>query len=538
MQRNTTAKQSTVPSPKASSLNRGMSDATFKWILILPATIAVIALLIFPFLFTFVASFTDWHLFNLNAPINFVGFKMWASVLTSSYIHTTTWNTIYFVGLALPLQFLLGLMVALALNAATFGRTFFRVFFLMPLMFNPIAVVFLIGKLMLQEDIGPINDVLMGLGFPRIMWLSNPAMAKITIVLVDVWQHTAFMILMFLAGLQSLPQEPFEAAVVDGATAVQRFRLHLTAALGPRSSHGCPDTRVGRVQSRGHYLFVDRGRSWAGDRVDNLDRFSDGCEGRRYCLWLSRFLSIADYDGCLYGNGPVPHAQMGEDFILGRTARMTQERRLGRIVAYIILVTWTFVVGIPTYWLFITAFKRPEAINRGATYIPWVDFQPSLLAFYDVFVLQGLASSRPFVNSVVVALATATISTVIGGAGGYALARFPFRVGPLNNDRIAFGFLIQRMFPPAVLLIPFLILFRTLRLLDTREGLVLVYCAFSIPFVVWIMRDFFRSLPVEIEESALIDGCNRLGVLFRIAIPLSAPGFVTRFCPGDDRLLE
>jgi len=208
---------------------------------------------------------------------------------------------------------------------------------------------------------------------------------------------------------------------------------------------------------------------------------------------------------------------------------MTGERRLGRIIAYIILVTWTFVVGIPTYWLFITAFKRPEAINRGATYFPWVDFQPSLLAFYDVFVLQGLASSRPFVNSVVVALATATISTVIGGAGGYALARFPFRAGPLNNDRIAFGFLIQRMFPPAVLLIPFLILFRTLRLLDTREGLVLVYCAFSIPFVVWMMRDFFRSLPVEIEESALIDGCNRLGVLFRIAIPLSAPGFVTAF---------
>lgn len=208
---------------------------------------------------------------------------------------------------------------------------------------------------------------------------------------------------------------------------------------------------------------------------------------------------------------------------------MAGERRLGRIIAYIILVSWTFVVGIPTYWLFITAFKRPEAINRGATYVPWVDFQPSLLAFYDVFVLQGLANSRPFVNSVVVALATATISTIIGGAGGYALARFPFRAGPLNNDRIAFGFLIQRMFPPAVLLIPFLILFRTLRLLDTREGLVLVYCAFSIPFVVWMMRDFFRSLPVEIEESALIDGCNRLGVLFRIAIPLSAPGFVTAF---------
>ncbi|MDE0312558.1 MAG: hypothetical protein OXI52_09865, partial [Caldilineaceae bacterium] len=165
MQRNATAKDAAAPAQKE-RVNQGISDVVFKWILILPATIAVVALLIFPFMFTFAASFTDWHLFNLGAPINFIGFQMWASVLTSSYIHTTTWNTIFFVGLALPLQFLLGMMVALALNAATVGRTFFRVFFLMPLMFNPIAVVFLIGRLMLQEDIGPINDVIMALGFP------------------------------------------------------------------------------------------------------------------------------------------------------------------------------------------------------------------------------------------------------------------------------------------------------------------------------------------------------------------------------------
>jgi multiple sugar transport system permease protein len=208
---------------------------------------------------------------------------------------------------------------------------------------------------------------------------------------------------------------------------------------------------------------------------------------------------------------------------------MIRQRKVKRIVSYAILVVWTLFVGFPVYWLAITAFKHPQDINRGATYIPFVDFQPGLHAFYDVFVNQGLVNSRPFINSIVVALATATISTVIGGAGGYALARFPFRIGPLSNDRIAFGFLIQRMFPPAVLIIPFLLLYRTLNLLDTRQGLVLVYCAFSIPFVVWMMRDFFRSLPVEIEESALIDGCSRFGVLFRIAIPLAAPGFVSAF---------
>jgi multiple sugar transport system permease protein len=175
------------------------------------------------------------------------------------------------------------------------------------------------------------------------------------------------------------------------------------------------------------------------------------------------------------------------------------------------------------------AFKQPKDVDAGATYIPWVDFQPTLRAFEDVFIKQGLVTSRPFVNSIVVALSTAAISTVIGGAGGYALARFPFQIGRLGNDQIAFGFLMQRMFPEAVLIIPFLILYRVLGLLDTRQGLILVYCAFSVPFVVWIMRDYFRTIPVEIEESALIDGCDRIGILFRIAIPLSAPGFVSSF---------
>ncbi|MBI3958561.1 MAG: carbohydrate ABC transporter permease [Chloroflexi bacterium] len=208
---------------------------------------------------------------------------------------------------------------------------------------------------------------------------------------------------------------------------------------------------------------------------------------------------------------------------------MARQRRLKQIVAYTILFFWTLVVAIPTYWLVITAFKLPQDINARATFIPWVDFTPGLHAFQDVFIRQGLVNSRPFLNSIVVALSTAALSTVIGGAGGYALARFPFQIGRFSNDRIAFGFLIQRMFPPAVLLIPFLLLYRRLGLLDTLSGLVLVYCAFSIPFVVWMMRDFFRTIPVEIEESALIDGCDRVGVLFRIAIPLSAPGVVTAF---------
>lgn len=208
-------------------------DRIFKWVLFLPAVIVVLALLIFPMLFTLVASFTDWHLFNRDAPINFIGFKMWANVLTSSYVHTTTLNTLTFVGLAVPIEFILGLVVAMALNEATVGRTFFRVLFLMPLMISPIAVVFIIGRLMLHEDIGPINDILVNLGFSRVLWLSNPRLAMWTIVMVDVWQSTGFMVLMFLAGLQSLPQDPYEAAIVDGASTWQRFRYITIPLLAP-----------------------------------------------------------------------------------------------------------------------------------------------------------------------------------------------------------------------------------------------------------------------------------------------------------------
>lgn len=230
--------QTTLGEARSASIRQArrrfeISDVTFKWILLLPAVIAVIALLIFPFLFTLGVSFTDWHLFNRGAPINFVGFKMWVSVLSSQYIHTTTLNTLGFVAMAVPTEFLLGLVVALALNEATHGRSFFRVFFLMPLMISPIAVVFIIGRLMLNEDIGAINAILMKLGFERVMWLSDPLTARFTVVLVDVWQSTAFMILMFLAALQSLPQEPYEAAIVDGSTAWQRFRYITLPLLGP-----------------------------------------------------------------------------------------------------------------------------------------------------------------------------------------------------------------------------------------------------------------------------------------------------------------
>ena len=208
---------------------------------------------------------------------------------------------------------------------------------------------------------------------------------------------------------------------------------------------------------------------------------------------------------------------------------MRQQRRFKTVICYAVLIAWTLVIGLPMYWVVITAFKDSNALYREATFIPWVDFQPTLAGLRSVFIGRRLLTSPPMINSLIVSLATASLSAVIGGAAGYALVRFRFKIGPLNNDRIGLGFLAQRMMPTVVLLVPFLMMYKALNLLDTITGLIVAYLALNVPLAVWIMRDFFATIPTEIEESALIDGCGRLDVLFRIAIPLGAPGFVTVF---------
>jgi multiple sugar transport system permease protein len=200
------------------------------------------------------------------------------------------------------------------------------------------------------------------------------------------------------------------------------------------------------------------------------------------------------------------------------------------VVVYAILLSWTVWLAFPLYWLLIAAFKLPVDMVSYATYIPWVDFQPTTVAFSTVFQMSnGLDPFLPFRNSVFIAVTAGLVALVVGSMAGYALARFPYKIGRIDNDQISFFFLSQRMFPVAVLAVPFLIMYRELNLLDTQIGMVIAEIGFGTPFVAWLVRDFFAGLPREIEDSALIDGCSRFGVMRHIAFPLGAPGLVAAF---------
>ncbi len=200
-----------------------LRDDTWRWILLMPAVIVVVLLLAVPVLWTLYAAFTDLHLFRIGVPTSFVGFKNFQKLLTNASFWRTVQNTVVFMLGVVPAQLLIGMLVALCLDNITWGRKFFRTWFLMPLMISPVVVSFVVGRMLFAEDIGPINEMLRWLGFDGVPWFSHPTWAMVTLIIVDVWQGSSFMILMLMAGLQGVPPDLHEAARVDGANSWQSF---------------------------------------------------------------------------------------------------------------------------------------------------------------------------------------------------------------------------------------------------------------------------------------------------------------------------
>ena len=192
-------------------------------------------------------------------------------------------------------------------------------------------------------------------------------------------------------------------------------------------------------------------------------------------------------------------------------------------------VVWFIIVVFPLYWMAITAFKERPDVFPLPTFIPWVDFEPTLSAFRTVFGQYRSQLFNALANSAIASLVGASIATFVGALAGYALARFDYRRFGWKNDNIAFFFISQRMMPPVAVVFPFLLMYRYAGVLDRAWSLGIAYALFNLPLAIWITRDAFRAVPIEVEESGLVDGCTRLGVFFKISLPIAFPGLVTAF---------
>ena len=221
---------------------------------------------------------------------------------------------------------------------------------------------------------------------------------------------------------------------------------------------------------------------------------------------------------------------MAHEHARGTARSVTWKRVVGRTVTYVILLLWAFICLFPLYWTITTSFKPNTAVIQGPTYLPWVDFEPSSLGWDAVLQgSQGEIFRRNFENSLVIALSASTLAIVLGSMAGYGLARFNYKFGPMRNRDISFWFLSQLILPPAAVIMPILILYRELNLIDTRIGLILLYTVINLPIVVWIMRDQFNSIPTEFEHASLVDGSTIFGAFIRIVVPVAAPGLVAAF---------
>lgn len=213
-------------------------------------------------------------------------------------------------------------------------------------------------------------------------------------------------------------------------------------------------------------------------------------------------------------------------------------RRLAtRIVIYGTLILWTFISLFPIYWTLTTSFKTAVNVTQGHL-VPWVDFKPDWRGWRSLGLSPdtiGRTSTvrdeflKRFENSIIASVGAAALAVVIGSLAAYGLSRFEYKFGPWRNKDIAFFFLSQLILPPVVLAMPFLVLYKELALLDSRIGLILVYTLMVLPIVIWIMRDQFDTIPIELEQAALVDGCSIWGAFLRIVLPIALPGMVAAF---------
>lgn len=190
--------------------------------------------------------------------------------------------------------------------------------------------------------------------------------------------------------------------------------------------------------------------------------------------------------------------------------------RQGRMAAANLAVLVLIVVLLfPIYWMLISSLRGESQFSFPPKFLPT---HPSATSYVQIFTQKPLGTW--LMNSTMVSLASTMLSIAVSAPAAFVLSRF--RSAALTSFSIAI--LATQMLPATLLVIPMYFLFRTLRLLDSLAGLVLVYTAFAIPLSVWILRGFFDTIPRDLEESAKIDGCTELTAFLRITLPLSLPG--------------
>lgn len=536
-------------------------------IFILPLVIIMAGLILWPFINAILLSLTARSV--ITRKDEYVGLANYARLLRDNDFMSAVGNTILFTVASLAVKFVVGMAIALILNSRLMFRSILTGIMLLPWIV-PEVVTALTWRSIYDPIFGGLNPILMQLGLINrpVAWLAEPGLAMASVIAVNVWKGIPFYTILLLAGLKAIDREQHEAAEVDGATVVQRFR-HITlpglryviivtmllsfistfntfglvylmtgggpggatrlfsilayekAIIGLRFGPGAA-TAFAMAPIMAVIIFIlarvmqPDHAGWAEKRKSIFDRISAIIGGL-----FSRILDIiflpAEWLSKLFeaiSQSLFPTAKKGQSSL-----SRTQRTRMGIGFRMLLLVPMLIFVLFPFYWIFITSFKTDLQIQRY-TSIYWPE--PWTIEQY-----QSLINNTPFLtwfrNTVIVATTSTAISVLVAALAAYALARLKFTGGRLLTTLL----LITYLLPGSLLFIPLYRILTDLGIINSYTGLILTYPTFLIPFATWVMLGYFRSIPVELEEAALIDGANRLTAFWRITLPLAAPALLS-----------
>lgn len=211
------------------------------------------------------------------------------------------------------------------------------------------------------------------------------------------------------------------------------------------------------------------------------------------------------------------------------------KRKAFKILLYIGFAIFIFWILFPFSWVFISSFMTQKEL--GAIPPHWIPKEPTLNNFSSVILGRATAGGAHGItektkvilpamfNSFYISLIVALYNTVIGGIAAYSMSRFRTKI----NHSLYLTFIGSRVLPPMAMMIPFFVIFRKFNMINTPWALILSYNLFVLPLTIWLLKGYFDTVPVAVEEMALVDGATRFQALFKILVPIAIPGFIATF---------
>ncbi len=536
---------------------------------VLPIAIIMIGLILWPFINAILLSFTTRSLVTRTE--SYVGLDNYARLLKDTDFLGTVGNTLLFTVASLSIKFVAGMGIALLLNSRLPLRGILSGIMLLPWIV-PEVVTALTWRSIYDPISGALNPILMQFGLISrpIAWLAEPGLAMPSVIAVNVWKGIPFYVILLLAGLKAIPREQYEAAEVDGANIIRRFRhvtlpglryviivtvllsfistfntfglVYLMTGGGPggatrlfsilayekaiiqlRFGPGAA-TALSMAPFMAILIFVlarvmrpeqDQGSSES--RVDRVLGLAGGLFGRVLDAVFAPFEWLNERFSERLGSAAKAIMRRSDD--RQPLLKRSQRERIGVGMRLVVLLPVLLFVLFPFYWIVITSFKTDLQIQQYKSIFwpnPWTLDQHRSLLEQTPFPLW-------FRNTVIVATTSTAVSVVCAALAAYALTRLKFRGARLLTTIL----LISYLLPGALLFIPLYRILTDLGVINTYGALFLTYPTFLMPFATWVMMGYFRSIPVELEEAALIDGANRIRAFTQITLPLAAPALLS-----------